>query len=38
MALNNESENSVMVEPGGTQIPADGTGKELSKFCMQSIQ
>ena len=26
MALNKESENSVMAEPGGSQVPADGTG------------
>lgn len=29
MALNNESENSVMAEPGGSQIPADGTGRNF---------
>lgn len=27
MALNKDSDNSVMGEPGGHKVPADGTGK-----------
>ena len=26
MAVNKESDNSIMGEPGGNQVPADGTG------------
>ena len=34
MALNHESANSVMAEPGGNQVPADGTGKEVFYLSM----
>lgn len=33
MALNKESDNSVMGEPGGNQVPADGTGKIGGVMC-----